>query len=106
VRAAWRRWRWVLCGHSTDVNGTPCLNPCSLTLPLTSLRRTAPRSLPRPPTRARTDNPPKLLPCNHVLCEQSIQKIARSRSRVLKCPYCPMEARPDNTRTLIFPDVE
>lgn len=52
------------------------------------------------------DNPPKLLPCNHVLCEQSIAKIARSRSRVLKCPYCPMEARPDNTRTLIFPDVE
>jgi hypothetical protein len=40
-----------------------------------------------------------------VLCEQSIQKIARSRSRVFKCPYCPMEARPDNTRTLTFPDV-
>lgn len=52
------------------------------------------------------DNPPKLLPCNHVLCEQSILKIARSRSRVFKCPYCPMEARPDNLRLLIFPDVE
>lgn len=53
------------------------------------------------------DNPPKLLPCNHVLCEQSVLKIARgSRSRVFKCPYCPMEARPDNLRVLIFPDVE
>jgi hypothetical protein len=58
-----------------------------------------------PAAAAAADNPPKLLPCNHVLCEQSIQKIARSRSRVFKCPYCPMEARPDNTRTLIFPDV-
>jgi hypothetical protein len=52
------------------------------------------------------DNPPKLLPCNHVLCEQSILRIARNRSRVFKCPYCPMEARVDNTRQLIFPDVE
>jgi hypothetical protein len=41
-----------------------------------------------------------------VLCEQSILKIARNRGRVLKCPYCPVEARPDNTRTLIFPDVD
>lgn len=41
-----------------------------------------------------------------MLCEQSILKIARNRGRVLKCPYCPVEARPDNTRTLIFPDVD
>lgn len=52
------------------------------------------------------ENPPKLLPCNHVLCEQSILKIARSRNRTFKCPYCPMEARADNCRQLIFPDVE
>eukprot|EP00877_Chromochloris_zofingiensis_P001811 jgi/Chrzof1/11630/Cz06g02260.t1 len=52
------------------------------------------------------DNPPKLLPCNHVLCEQSIAKISRSRNKVFKCPYCPMEARADNTRKLIFPDVQ
>jgi len=56
--------------------------------------------------QATAENPPKLLPCGHVLCEQSITKIAdRSRTRVFKCPYCPMEARADNTRTLIFPDV-
>lgn len=52
------------------------------------------------------ENPPKLLPCGHVLCEQSITKIAdRSRTRVFKCPYCPLEARADNTRALVFPDV-
>jgi hypothetical protein len=51
------------------------------------------------------ENPPKLLPCGHVLCEQSIAKIAdRSRTRVFKCPYCPMEARADNARALVFPD--
>ena len=47
-----------------------------------------------------------LLPCNHVLCEQSVLKIAKSRVRVFKCPYCPMEARADNLRSLIFPDFE
>jgi len=46
-----------------------------------------------------------LLPCNHVLCEQSVLKIAKSRMRTFKCPYCPVDARPDNLRTLIFPDV-
>lgn len=38
-----------------------------------------------------SDNPPVLLPCNHVLCEQSVLKIAKSRARSFKCPYCPTE---------------
>ncbi|GAX82856.1 hypothetical protein CEUSTIGMA_g10282.t1 [Chlamydomonas eustigma] len=52
------------------------------------------------------DNPPMLLPCNHVLCEQSVMKIAKNRNRIFKCPYCPVEARADNLRPLIFPNIE
>jgi E3 ubiquitin-protein transferase RMND5 len=51
-------------------------------------------------------NPPQLLPCNHVLCQESVDKIAKHRNRVFKCPYCPMEARADNLRTLTFPEAE
>lgn len=35
------------------------------------------------------DNPPMLMPCGHVLCKQSLQKL--SKSRAFKCPYCPVE---------------
>ncbi len=56
--------------------------------------------------RRTTDPPCLMLPCNHVLCEQSILKIARARNKVFKCSYCPMEARADNVRPLTFPDVE
>ncbi len=71
----------------------------------------APAPAPAPGARPRreqssAENPPCLLPCNHVLCEQSILKIARARNKVFKCPYCPMEARADNVRPLTFPDVE
>jgi hypothetical protein len=38
------------------------------------------------------ENPPMLLPCGHVLCKVSIQKLAKGNSRAFKCPYCPQEA--------------
>ncbi|XP_073391294.1 protein RMD5 homolog isoform X2 [Physcomitrium patens] len=37
------------------------------------------------------ENPPMLLPCGHVLCRQSIQKLAKAPTRTFKCPYCPSE---------------
>lgn len=64
-----------------------------------------PFALPRR-DQSTPDNPPMLLPCNHVLCEQSVMKIAKGRNRVFKCPYCPVEARADNLRQLTFPDVD
>lgn len=38
------------------------------------------------------ENPPMLLPCGHVLCKQSINKLSKGNSRSFKCPYCPMDA--------------
>ena len=36
------------------------------------------------------ENPPTMLPCGHVLCKQSVVKIAKGTTRTFKCPYCPM----------------
>ncbi|GLI70725.1 hypothetical protein VaNZ11_015749 [Volvox africanus] len=55
---------------------------------------------------SRPENPPLLLPCGHVLCEQSVAKLAKARTRPFKCPYCPQEARLDALKPLTFPDVD
>ncbi|GIL82454.1 hypothetical protein Vretimale_11896 [Volvox reticuliferus] len=52
------------------------------------------------------DNPPMLLPCGHVLCEQSVAKLAKVRTRPFKCPYCPQEARLDTLKPLVFPGLD
>ena len=51
------------------------------------------------------ENPPMLLPCGHVLCKQSILKIAKSPARSFKCPYCPLEATFGTCSQIIFPDI-
>lgn len=52
-----------------------------------------------------TANPPMLLPCGHVLCQVSIQKIAKGSNRSFKCPYCPTETVPSACRVITFPDI-
>lgn len=52
------------------------------------------------------DNPPMMLPCGHVLCRQSMLKIAKGATRPFKCPYCPREATSAACKQLHFPDVE
>ena len=39
------------------------------------------------------NNPPCLLPCGHMLCEESVMRIVRARTRTFKCPYCPQESK-------------
>ncbi|CAK0782608.1 hypothetical protein CVIRNUC_005811 [Coccomyxa viridis] len=51
------------------------------------------------------DNPPMLLPCGHVLCKVSLQKIAKGNVRPFKCPYCPAEATLNSCRAIFFPDI-
>ncbi|XP_024362262.1 protein RMD5 homolog isoform X2 [Physcomitrium patens] len=48
------------------------------------------------------DNPPMLMRCGHVLCKQSIQKLAKSNSRTFKCPYCPQEISATQCRQIHF----
>lgn len=49
-----------------------------------------------------TDNPPMLLPCGHVLCNLSIQRLGKSNSRSFKCPYCPIETNQTQCRPIHF----
>eukprot|EP00735_Rhodelphis_limneticus_P015261 TRINITY_DN945_c0_g1::TRINITY_DN945_c0_g1_i1::g.16097::m.16097 TRINITY_DN945_c0_g1::TRINITY_DN945_c0_g1_i1::g.16097 ORF type:complete len:395 (-),score=50.81,sp/Q80YQ8/RMD5A_MOUSE/36.42/8e-73,CLTH/PF10607.4/1.2e+03,CLTH/PF10607.4/1.2e-29,zf-RING_UBOX/PF13445.1/3.8e+03,zf-RING_UBOX/PF13445.1/1.6e-16,zf-RING_5/PF14634.1/2.7e-06,zf-C3HC4_2/PF13923.1/7.7e-05,zf-RING_2/PF13639.1/8.3e-05,zf-C3HC4/PF00097.20/0.00013,zf-C3HC4_3/PF13920.1/0.00011,zf-C3HC4_4/PF15227.1/4.6e+03,zf-C3HC4_4/PF15227.1/0.00013, len=48
------------------------------------------------------ENPPMLLPCGHVLCKQSIQKLGRGASSRFKCPYCPLEQTVSQSRRIFF----
>lgn len=48
------------------------------------------------------ENPPMLLPCGHVLCNQSISKLSKNNTRMFKCPYCPFEAWVAQCRQLCF----
>lgn len=48
------------------------------------------------------ENPPMLLPCGHVLCKQSINKLSKGNSRSFKCPYCPLDASVAQCKQLWF----
>ncbi|CAG9466164.1 unnamed protein product [Pedinophyceae sp. YPF-701] len=52
------------------------------------------------------DNPPMLLTCGHVLCKESMLKLARGMSRTFKCPYCPVEASEATAKEIHFPNLE
>ncbi|KAI0223290.1 hypothetical protein L0F63_005034 [Massospora cicadina] len=38
-------------------------------------------------------NPPMMMPCGHVICHESLTKLAKGSNR-FKCPYCPSESSP------------
>ncbi len=50
------------------------------------------------------DNPPVMLPCGHVICKASMERLPRSigGGRFFKCPTCPMEVAPSQVRVLYF----
>lgn len=52
--------------------------------------------------QASDENPPMLLPCGHVLCKQSINKLSKNNSRNFKCPYCPLDASAGQCKQLYF----
>ncbi|QDS70605.1 hypothetical protein FKW77_000357 [Venturia effusa] len=46
--------------------------------------------------QATDKNPPVMMPCGHVICKESLEKI--SKGTRFKCPYCPMESTPSQAR--------
>ncbi|KAI5837470.1 CTLH/CRA C-terminal to lish motif domain-containing protein [Morchella snyderi] len=37
-------------------------------------------------------NPPMMLPCGHVIAQESLQRLAKGSAVTIKCPYCPKES--------------
>lgn len=48
--------------------------------------------------QATDKNPPVMLPCGHVLCRDSVRNY--SKGNRFKCPYCPAECMPKESRTV------
>ncbi|CAG8611970.1 13064_t:CDS:2 [Funneliformis caledonium] len=47
------------------------------------------------------ENPPMMLPCGHVICKESLNKLSRGNSR-FKCPYCPHESTANQALRIYF----
>ena len=48
-------------------------------------------------------NPPTLLPCGHVLCKATVQRLgSRRNSSRFKCPYCPTDCTKDQCLDLVL----
>lgn len=45
-------------------------------------------------------NPPMMLPCCHVIAQESLQKL--SKGAKFKCPYCPVESHPKEARRVFL----
>ncbi|KPI44476.1 LisH domain-containing protein C29A3.03c [Cyphellophora attinorum] len=45
-------------------------------------------------------NPPMMLPCGHVIAQESMQRL--SKGAKFKCPYCPVESHPNNARRVFL----
>ena len=45
-------------------------------------------------------NPPMMMPCGHVIAQQSLARI--SRGGKFKCPYCPSESHPKEARKVFL----
>jgi len=46
-------------------------------------------------------NPPVVIPCGHMVCRTTLERLAHKNSR-FKCPYCPLEARADDCKEVIL----
>ncbi|KAJ0233481.1 Protein RMD5 [Hirschfeldia incana] len=53
--------------------------------------------------QASDENPPMMMPCGHVLCKQTINKMSKNGAKSsFKCPYCPTDVDISKCRRLHF----
>lgn len=45
-------------------------------------------------------NPPMMIPCGHVICQDSLARLAKGSK--FKCPYCPSESSPNQATRIIL----
>lgn len=45
-------------------------------------------------------NPPMMMPCGHVICQDSLTRLAKGSK--FKCPYCPSESSPSQATRIIL----
>ncbi|CAF9911075.1 MAG: L-arabinitol 4-dehydrogenase [Alectoria fallacina] len=46
------------------------------------------------------ENPPMMMPCGHVVAQESLARL--SKGSRFKCPYCPSESRPEDSKKLFI----
>ena len=46
------------------------------------------------------ENPPMMMPCGHVVAQESLARL--SKGSRFKCPYCPSESRPEDSKKLFM----
>ncbi|KAF9578446.1 hypothetical protein BGW38_005741 [Lunasporangiospora selenospora] len=51
--------------------------------------------------QASETNPPMMMLCGHVICQESLHKLCRGSTK-LKCPYCPTESPASNAKVVHF----
>ncbi|KAJ5712927.1 regulator of gluconeogenesis Rmd5, partial [Penicillium malachiteum] len=50
--------------------------------------------------QATDENPPMMMPCGHVIAEESLRRL--SKGNRFKCPYCPSESHPRDARKIFL----
>lgn len=49
------------------------------------------------------ENPPMMLPCGHVICQEALTRLSKGQALVrFKCPYCPVEATASQSSRVYF----
>lgn len=47
-------------------------------------------------------NPPKMMPCGHVIADESLKKLVKNVNARFKCPYCPSESRLEEAMQVVL----